>query len=71
MDRRPTAVSRPRPLDHGDPRTPMAWQHRNINYQQQHVYNEQLRLSTYHLRGNRNHVWTKPKAHYQCHKVLY
>ncbi|XP_066995357.1 cleavage and polyadenylation specificity factor subunit 7 isoform X2 [Anabrus simplex] len=28
-------MDRPRPLDHGDPRTPMAWQHRNINYHQQ------------------------------------
>nr|CAD7463690.1 unnamed protein product [Timema tahoe] len=29
MDRQ---TGRARPLEHGDPRTPMAWQHRNINY---------------------------------------
>lgn len=38
---RPSGVLKPRPVDHADPRTPMAWQHRNINYQQ-HVYNERL-----------------------------
>jgi len=45
MDRRPAGAPRPRPLDHGDPRTPMAWQHRNMNYQQQHnIYNERFVL---------------------------
>nr|CAD7425099.1 unnamed protein product [Timema monikensis] len=32
MDRQ---TGRARPLEHGDPRTPMAWQHRNINYHHQ------------------------------------
>ena len=48
MERRLSETPRPRPLDHGDPRTPMAWQYRNINYQQHHsTYNERLGLSKF------------------------
>ncbi|XP_021914347.1 pollen-specific leucine-rich repeat extensin-like protein 3 isoform X2 [Zootermopsis nevadensis] len=42
MERRQSGAPRPRPLDHGDPRTPMAWQHRNINYQQRNFYDERF-----------------------------
>ncbi|KAJ9577978.1 hypothetical protein L9F63_025158, partial [Diploptera punctata] len=46
MERRLSGTPRPRPLDHGDPRTPMAWQYRNINYQQQNnAYGERFGLS--------------------------
>ena len=48
MERRVSGTPRPRPLDHGDPRTPMAWQYRNINYQQQNsAYSERYGLSKY------------------------
>ncbi|XP_046985219.1 RNA-binding protein 12-like [Schistocerca americana] len=40
MVRQGRTSTRPRPLDFGDPRTPMAWQHRNLNYQHQNVYSD-------------------------------
>ncbi|KAK7793257.1 hypothetical protein R5R35_010249 [Gryllus longicercus] len=48
MERRGLAP-RPRAFDLGDPRTPMAWQHRNFNFQQEHQQLQQAQAQHYYV----------------------